>query len=217
MKIAARSSVCAAAGPSGSTNCGINVVKTSAIFGFRRFESRPCRNGDVLRRAERFSGSVGRAAAGLAERVQAEPDEVGRTGELEHGEGRSGGVQEGSDSERGGNSPDQQSSVDPQGRLNCCPPSASEAVLEDEGHVRPRQDDDDGDDADERDQISHHTDRRAQATVVPATVGLEEASRSYDRCHWRPISRSICGYTIRCRNGLIAAMYAVPNRPFGFA
>ena len=36
-------------------------------------------------------------------------------------------------------------------------------------------------------------------------------------CHCRPICRSIAGYTIRCRNGLIAAMYAAPKRPFGFA
>ena len=33
-------------------------------------------------------------------------------------------------------------------------------------------------------------------------------------------ARSICpisaGYTSRCRNGMIAAMYAVPSNPFGF-
>jgi hypothetical protein len=34
--------------------------------------------------------------------------------------------------------------------------------------------------------------------------------------HVRSIWRSIAGYTIRCRNGLITAMYAVPNHPFGF-
>jgi len=44
-------------------------------------------------------------------------------------------------------------------------------------------------------------------------------SRDVDRVgarHCRPIWASIGGYTIRCRNGLIAAMYAAPSRPFGF-
>ncbi len=35
-------------------------------------------------------------------------------------------------------------------------------------------------------------------------------------CHWRPIDRSSNGYTNAYRKGLIAAMYALPNRPFGF-
>ena len=30
------------------------------------------------------------------------------------------------------------------------------------------------------------------------------------------LARSSNGYTSACRNGLIAAMYALPNRPFGF-
>jgi hypothetical protein len=32
----------------------------------------------------------------------------------------------------------------------------------------------------------------------------------------RSICRIIGGYTSRCRNGLTAAMYADPSRPFGF-
>jgi hypothetical protein len=35
-------------------------------------------------------------------------------------------------------------------------------------------------------------------------------------CHRRPIDRSSNGYTNARRNGRIAAMYALPNRPFGF-
>jgi hypothetical protein len=35
-------------------------------------------------------------------------------------------------------------------------------------------------------------------------------------CHSRPIDRSSNGYTNAWRNGLIAAMYALPSRPFGF-
>ena len=35
-------------------------------------------------------------------------------------------------------------------------------------------------------------------------------------CHRRPIDRSSNGYTNARRNGLIAAMYVLPNHPFGF-
>ena len=55
------------------------------------------------------------------------------------------------------------------------------------------------------------------AKVLPAAAAVRERYLPADRPHCRPICRIICGYTIRCRNGLIAAMYAAPNRPFGFA
>ena len=42
-----------------------------------------------------------------------------------------------------------------------------------------------------------------RAGQVHARRGLRSAARA---CHSRPISRSIRGYTIRCRNGVIAAM-----------
>jgi hypothetical protein len=35
-------------------------------------------------------------------------------------------------------------------------------------------------------------------------------------CHSRPILRSSDGYTNTRRSGRIAAMYTLPNRPFGF-
>ena len=75
-------------------------------------------------------------------------------------------MQEGGNAERGGNGPDEQAGVDPDRRLDRGPPAADEAVLEDERHVRPRKDDDHGDDADECDYISHLLDRKAVAALT---------------------------------------------------
>ena len=161
MKIAASSSVWATAGPPASTNCGISVVKTSAIFGFRRFESRPWRNGDVLRAA---APRLGRAAPGLLERMQAEPDEVCRPGELEQREGGADACRRAASRARR-NGPHEQPGVDSQRRLDRGSPSAGKAVLENEGHVRPREDDDDSDDADERDYVTHLAGSRSKKSM----------------------------------------------------
>ena len=47
----------------------------------------------------------------------------------------------------------------------------------------------------------------------PLCRGDEEAVRARQ---YRSMSLTSDGYTIRYRNGLIAAMYAVPSSPFGF-
>jgi hypothetical protein len=48
-----------------------------------------------------------------------------------------------------------------------------------------------------------------------AYVGARAAPRSAER-HSRSMSRMSAGYTIKWRNGRIAAMYAAPSGPFGF-
>ena len=79
-------------------------------------------------------------------------------------------MQEGGDTERGGNGPHEQAGVDPERRLNRRPASARKAVLENECHVRPRQDDDDSDDADECDYISHVAEASGERALEAARL-----------------------------------------------
>jgi hypothetical protein len=86
-------------------------------------------------------------------------------------------VQEGGNAERGGNRPHEQAGVDPDRRLDRRPPSTGEAVLEYERHVGPGQDDDDRDDADECDQVSHLRMYSAIDRLLPGEAGRELNSR----------------------------------------
>jgi hypothetical protein len=51
------------------------------------------------------------------------------------------------------------------------------------------------------------------ASVLLTNRADEEALRARQS---RSIPLTRDGYTIRCRNGLIASMYTFPSRPFGF-
>jgi hypothetical protein len=118
MRIVASSRVRAATGSPGSTNCGISVVKKTAIFGFKRFGKETLPEG-----RSRASGPIVRhhvhtgATPCVKEGADAEVDQVRGSGELEHGEGERGGVQKGRDPKCGSESPDEHSGDDSDRRL----------------------------------------------------------------------------------------------------
>jgi hypothetical protein len=92
-------------------------VKKTAIFGFKRFERRPCRKDDPERRDRSFAHVHTGATPCVKEGADAEVDQVRGSGELEHGEGERGGVQKGRDPKCGGESPDEHSGDDSDRRL----------------------------------------------------------------------------------------------------
>jgi hypothetical protein len=65
-------------------------------------------------------------------------------------------------------------------------------------------------------QLRGDPDRRVNLALASGHVAFP-ASPAVGACrrHSRPIIRISAGSTIRRRNGLIAAMYAAPNLPFG--
>ena len=68
-------------------------------------------------------------------------------------------MQERRDPERCGERPDEQAGVDPERSPDRRAPPVREPVLEHERHVRPRHDDDDGDDAGEGEDVFHAANR----------------------------------------------------------
>src|SRR5437879_6346889 len=100
--------------------------------------------------------AIGPAGApGHPQRLAAEEDQIGGPRQLDHSEGRLRGDHEGRDARAGRERPNGLARGYPESGEHTALPPAHQTVPHRQGRVRPRRDDDENGDADERDELAH--------------------------------------------------------------
>ena len=147
---------------SGSTNCGKNARKKSAVFGLRMFTTAPCRNSFPVG-AARISGSPGSTRG--HERPDAEKDQVGGARVLDDVERDRRGHDQRGQADRGGGDVDERAEVDAEHRHEPRRPALLDAAGDDVEHRRS----------------GHEQQRNSRDDEHPSVVGVGDHELSFSR------------------------------------
>ena len=161
-------------------------MKNAAIFGLARLLNSPWRNArarvDPSLDGQPAAARAG-AAAGGAQRLHAEPDQVGAADQLEHREHGLRLVHDRCDAERRGERPDQQAGVHAGRRRERRPASVQQRVLRDQRRVGPGRHDHEGGDGEEGGDVRvHRVSVANRPKSQPALAGGRLSVRTCVRC-----------------------------------